>query len=210
MLANIKELRDNMKLNGWIIHAFLFTYKKVNYDVLITRYVDDEPKPPYAIAKIKFYKEDTGDVLACVAFATSLGITTPELCAFFGIENTHRHPRGIFIQFYEYLNPLVPTEVIPPMKSRLQNRIVRELASHGQEDEDKIYLKAVKRNHRDGDKQYKRTVYNDNKTRLLRPDVYEIFKNEKTISFVYSINPDEAKSIQEIRAQFARGEKLSY
>jgi hypothetical protein len=49
------------------------------------------------------------------------------------------------------------------------------------EDPNKKYCSGVKRNPKD----YSRSNFNDNKTRLLRTNLYKYFKDDKTISFCF-------------------------
>ena len=39
MLENLKTLKDNMVEKHWTICSFLFLYKKINYIVLVKRFV---------------------------------------------------------------------------------------------------------------------------------------------------------------------------
>lgn len=55
-------------------------------------------------------------------------------------------------------------------------------------------------------KQYVRSIYNDNKTRLLRPTLYEEYKDDNTISFCYSNDEEKEKSDREIKFNFAKNQ----
>ena len=52
----------------------------------------------------------------------------------------------------------------------------------------------------------KRTKYNDNKTRLLRPSLYDHFKNDKTISFCYKPLPSDEKDDNIIILNFSKNQ----
>ena len=72
------------------------------------------------------------------------------------------------------------------------NKRKSQLSRLDKEDESKVYCYAVRRNPiktnlRTGEsKQYLRSIYNDNKTRILRCTLYEKLGSDYTISFCYS------------------------
>ncbi|MHC3386823.1 DUF6037 family protein [Lacticaseibacillus paracasei] len=68
------------------------------------------------------------------------------------------------------------------------------------EDPKKKYCFGVKRN----PKGSSRSSFNDNKTRLLRPDLYKYFKDDKTISFCYSSEIQAEKTDSEIMEVFSK------
>lgn len=64
----------------------------------------------------------------------------------------------------------------------------------------KKYCFKVKRN----PKSYTRSSFNDNKTRLLRPELYEHFKHDNTISFCFSSEIQYEKIDSEIMEVFSK------
>ena len=67
------------------------------------------------------------------------------------------------------------------------------------ENPNKIYCYKVKRNSKRADGTLReRSVYNDNKTRILRPELYEVLGIDKNLSFCYYENPEDEKSDTEI------------
>ena len=73
--------------------------------------------------------------------------------------------------------------------------MVISLSNSDGENPNKIYCYKVKRNPKKLDGTLgRRSPYNDNKTRILRPILYERLRNETNLSFCYSENPDEGKS----------------
>lgn len=83
--------------------------------------------------------------------------------------------------------------------------MVISLSKSDGEDVNKIYCFKVKRNPlKSNNTLGQRTPYNDNKTRLLRPTLYEKLGKETNISFCYSKNPEDEKSDDEILANWAQ------
>ena len=82
--------------------------------------------------------------------------------------------------------------------------MVHTLSKKDSEDPNKVYCFAVKRNPAMKDsltgelKQRKRSVYNDNKTRMLRPSLYKRLGKDHTISFCYSDDPSKDYTDEEI------------
>ena len=73
-----------------------------------------------------------------------------------------------------------------------------------------MYCYAVKRNPTVTDKgtgasrQLKRSVYNDNKTRLLRGPLYQKLGKDPTISFCYSNDPEKELSDEQIITNWSK------
>ena len=74
------------------------------------------------------------------------------------------------------------------------------------QDPNKIYCFAIKRNPNNE----KRTSFNDNKSRLLRPNLYFKFKDDKTVSFCYSSDVQREKTYGEIINNFSNRSKNWY
>ena len=70
-------------------------------------------------------------------------------------------------------------------------------------DKEKLYDEILKLKN---ENQMKRTIYNDNKTRLLRPSLYDHFKNDKTISFCYKPLPSDEKDDNIIILNFSKNQ----
>lgn len=66
----------------------------------------------------------------------------------------------------------------------------------------KIYCCGVKRN----EPGKHRTNFNAAKTNRLRYDVYEEYKDDNTISFLFSEDKDKNKTLEQIRHNFAIAE----
>ena len=57
LLSNLKELKDDMVNKNWTICSFIFRYKRIQYIVLVKRFVGTEKRVnEYALVKLHFMK----------------------------------------------------------------------------------------------------------------------------------------------------------
>ena len=61
IFENLKLLKNDMEVKGWIIDAFNFEYKQQKYIVLVTLFNPKENKPIYALVKLEFLATDNFD-----------------------------------------------------------------------------------------------------------------------------------------------------
>ena len=201
LMPNIKRLRDDMREKGWVITAFPFKYKQISYIVICERLLDDRPKKDKIwIVKLTFEKiGDEDNKLTVMANSYSFDIDIRTLRAYFNIR--YRENLGnLFIQFYNLFQRYIPYQAVDIKNEDCKKSMVRYL--NRLDGEEGMYLFALKRNPKIQKKQYQRTYYNSDKTRLLRPNIYELFKRDKTVSFCYSTNKDQEKSDQDLIIDF--------
>ncbi|MFK8302428.1 DUF6037 family protein [Capnocytophaga stomatis] len=202
ILGNLKSLKEQMERNGWVIEAFYFKYKNVGYVVLVKLYLEGEKKPTYALVKVEFVKLD--DIQKRIVFpANSKGfmVDAKILRTFFEIEYSE-NIGDIIQRFYKYFSRFIPSELTHKTEV-LKEHILHSLSVSDGENPDKIHCFSVKRN----PKGSKRTPFNDNKTKILRPHLYSIFKEDKSISFCYSENGNDEKTDSEILLNFKRNNR---
>ena len=74
IFENFRLLKQDMEENGWVIEAFPFKYKDIDYIVLIKLYQkDDIKKDKYALLEVEFLKEnDINDNLIVLAIRVNL------------------------------------------------------------------------------------------------------------------------------------------
>lgn len=207
-LIKVHSLRQKMIDNGWSITCFPFSYKQVDFIVLVKLYIN-EKIPKFAILKFDFIKSyDLNEHLEFPVNERGLILNTNSEKAamrkFFNIawaENIG----DIFKQFNTYLIENVPTQLKENLTENEINAMVKYLSKSDSEDPRKIYCFKVKRNplNKDGTPQ-KRSIFNDNKTRLLRPTLYSKLGMDKTLSFCYSANRNDHKEDREILENMAK------
>lgn len=195
VLGNLKLLKKDMENRGWKIDSFLFTYNHQDFIVLVKLYSENEKIPDYALVKLEFLKQDNiADKLLIPANSAILMVEAKILREYFNIKYSD-NLGSILKQFNERLAASIPTEVNENKNEAQKNAMVISLSNSDGENPNKIYCYKVKRNPKKLDGTLgRRSPYNDNKTRILRPILYERLRNETNLSFCYSENPDEGKS----------------
>lgn len=182
LLENLRQLKEDMRNKGWTICSFLFKYKKIEYIVLVKRFVGTEKRiDKYALVKLHFMKANNlSDELQVEANVKKLIVDPKKLREYFEIE--YRENLGnILQQFTENLGRVIPTKMSENSSKMEKSAMVRSLSKSDSEDPNKIYCNKVRRN-RDGGQ---RSEFNSDKTRLLRPMLFREFCNDKSISFCY-------------------------
>lgn len=206
VLINLKHLKKDMEKLDWTICSFIFEYKQVKYIVLVKRFVGSDKRiDQYALVKLHFMKEDDLSYeLICEANSLKLLLSAKEIREYFGI--AYRHNLGdILKQFTESLAACIPSKVtnLECVSEIEKIAMVNSLNKSDCEDPSKIYCKNVMRNC-DGKK---RSEFNADKTKILRKQLFDYFKDDKTISFCYSNDPCMEKSDEEILKKFAENNK---
>lgn len=201
VLENLKLLRDNMIQNDWIIACFVFYYKKIEYTVLVRRFVETmKKKNKYALVELHFIKSNNfSKELIVEANGSGLLIAPKTLREYFGIEYGE-NLGDILKQFSENLNKFIPTKIPLKYPSEQRNLMAYSLSKSDSENPNKVFCYKVRRN----PKGQKRTAFNSEKTKLLRIDLYKEFYDDKSISFCYSEDKNMEKSTSEILNNFAK------
>ena len=183
MLSNLKLLNDDMKNKGWIITSFTFRYKTINYIVLVKRFLSEEKREnKYSLVKLEFMKEnDLEDSLLVEANSRQIFVDAKIFRQYFGIAYVP-NLGDIFKQFYGIFGKSIPSTIKIVNTDFEKTAMVKSLSISDSEDPTKIYCTNVRRN----PEGQKRSVFNSDKTKILRPRLYEYFKDEESISFCYS------------------------
>lgn len=196
---SFRLLKSDMEEKGWVIEAFSFNYKNVNYVVLVKLYQDHEVKVNrYALLKVEFLKSnDIDDNLIVDANVRELFTDARTLREYFGIEWAE-NLGSILRQFNEHFSRFIPNKVDLSKSDFFKTVMNKSLSESDSENPNKIYCYGVRRNRNNGT----RSMFNDNKSRLLRPKLYEKFRGDNTVSFCYSSNSSREKSDAEIIFNF--------
>lgn len=189
MLSNLKLLNDDMKNKGWIITSFTFRYKTVNYIVLVKSFLSEEKKGnKYSLVKLEFMKENNlEDSLLVEANSRKIFVDAKIFREYFGIAYVP-NLGDIFKHFYGIFGKSIPSTIKIVNTDFEKTAMVKSLSLSDSEDPTKIYCTNVRRN----PEGQKRSVFNSDKTKILRPRLYQYFKDEESISFCYS--NDECKN----------------
>ena len=122
-----------------------------------------------------------------------------KLRIFFNIEYSENLGK-IINQFMVHFSNFIPTKVTLSKTTILKKAIVNSLSKSDSQDPNKIYCYNVVR-HLNNEN---RSVFNDNKAKLLRPELYEKLKDEPKISFCFSTKIEKHKSDSEILLNFSQ------
>lgn len=175
LLSNLKSLKDDMVSKEWTICSFIFEYNKIEYIVLVKRFVRTEKRVnQYALVKLHFMKSnDLSDDLQVEANLRNLIVDAKSLRFYFGIEYSN-NMGDILCQFTKRLGNVIP-QIVPDTVSDIERKaMVNSLNRSDSEDPNKIYCNKVKRNPNGG----QRSEFNADKTKLLRESLFKHFYNE--------------------------------
>ena len=201
MLENLKSLKEDMKNKGWTICSFIFKYKNKNYIVLVKRFVGSVKRiSEYALVKLEFIKEnDLTDLLEVEANSNRLLIDTKKLREYFGIEYSN-NLGDIINQFSNQLGDSIPKNIKKNVSDIEKQAMVRSLSISDSEDPEKIYCTMVRRN----PEGKKRSEFNSDKTKIRREELFEYFKDDESISFCYSKEPEKENDDATILRNFSK------
>lgn len=201
MLENLKSLKEDMKNQGWTICSFIFKYKNKNYIVLVKRFVGSVKRiSEYALVKLEFIKEnDLTDLLEVEANSNRLLIDTKKLREYFGIEYSN-NLGDIINQFSNQLGDSIPKNIKKNVSDIEKQAMVRSLSISDSEDPEKIYCTMVRRN----PEGKKRSEFNSDKTKIRREELFEYFKDDESISFCYSKEPEKENDDATILRNFSK------
>ncbi|EJD5807319.1 TPA: DUF6037 family protein [Listeria monocytogenes] len=214
VFENLKLLKQDMREKGWKIDSFNFHYKSQDYIVLVKLFDKSkdnlvEEIPEYALVQLQFlHKSNFTKSLSVYANSIKLFIDAKTLREFFGIEWSE-NLGDILNQFSEILSESIPKKVSKNKTHQEKKAMCFILDETDSKDPNRIYCYAVRRNPVGQDNKLgQRSVFNDNKTRLLRATLYEKLGEDTNLSFKYSLNPDDRKSDEEIIANWTKNKNL--
>ena len=189
-----------MVAKKWTICSFIFVYKRVEYIVLVKRFVGREQRiEEYALVKLHFIEADNlYHELQVEANSQRLIVEARTLREFFGIEYGD-NLGNILKQFTNQLGESIPKKVPEQRTAAEQAALVNSLSRSDAENPNKIYCYGVKRNSNGG----QRSEFNSDKTKLLRPDLFRYFENDTSISFCYSDDINKESNDSEILRKFS-------
>lgn len=197
-LENLKPLKYDMEKNNWIISSFCFNYNNVSYIALVILYLPGEGHDKYALLQIDFIKEDGGEHLLVPANSNGLIGDAKTIRCFFNIDYGDKLG-DLLKSFYNHLGKQIPSSVPVKVSAAEKKAMIKYLSESDSENPNKIYCYMVKRNPKKADgTSMTRSPFNDNKTKLLRPDLYHKLSKDKTISFCYSEDESKEKTDAEI------------
>jgi hypothetical protein len=199
-LRNLESLRDDMRAKGWQITSFPFKYKDYFYIVLTHLYKDQETKPRCALVKLEFLREENiRDALPVPANSYSLIIEDMRVFREYFHIDYSKTLGDVLRQFTKNLGLQIPDKVRENPSGLEKEAMVSSLSFSDSEDPEKKYCFKVRRNPLKTNGEWgQRSVYNDNKTRILRATLYEKLGGDTGLSFCYSPKKRDERTDEEI------------
>ena len=205
---NFQKLLSEMENKNRITTSFEFLYNGVMTWVVLQRLVGDI-RAKYAKASVSFIREDNEKwvLKGYIDFWDIHFNDVDDACLFFGVSSEKIGNRrrdtipDISIAFGKYI-----PEHLQNIYSADRTRISIEDCWHSADGEEgeKLYCYKVARlgTKADGTPK-KRSKENSKKTMELRPDLYELFKDDPSLSFYYTADESKGKKLYEIIRRFS-------
>lgn len=203
-LTNLRALRDEMAQRGWVVACFRFTFNHRSYFVLPQRYVPPKVAPEYQLMELTFAdRDDLARTLTAPANSNKIDVGAQHIREYFRI-TWARNLGDLLSQFYAAHGHATPMHLPAALSAEEQGVIVRQLDRSSSEDPGKLYCYAVHRNpvRADGTPG-QRSLYNSQKTDLLRSDLFARLQHDCNVSFRYSADPADERTDEQILARFA-------
>lgn len=201
-MANISVLLNDLRRTHWHITAFPFHYKKVNYIVIF----EDIANLPlvankYVVLLTFIDRSDENRILQVKANEYSFEFKVKQFREYFGIQYSP-NLGDVFKQFYAYFGQFVPQSRVPHLDAETLQAVVKKLSHNDKDNANALCCYKVIRNGIYDGVQHRRTPFNSDKTKLLRPNLFEMLGSEDTLSFCYREN--DPLTDLEIYEQFMR------
>ncbi|WP_082908451.1 DUF6037 family protein [Dietzia timorensis] len=193
-MRNLKALRDDMRIREWVITCFPFNYNQRQYFVFVRRYIPDGSGPEWALVELCF--ADRTDLNRMLEVPANSRRLLPDNFAAFRnyfrvnwVENL-----GDFLtQFAENLGTHIPDHV-GRLAAAEREAVCGRLLVSDSEDPNRLYCTGIMRNRTGAT----RTVYNAQKTQMLRPALFAKWEDDPTVSFCYSTEREDCRTDDEI------------
>ncbi|EJE04505.1 DUF6037 family protein [Staphylococcus epidermidis] len=212
-LINLRSLKKSLTDNGYFIELFTFNYKLKNFLVffrLLNERERELSEYKYISGHFLIKKLDSKDnvVAELSKYVNVNGFKTKgttmskneikEIREFFELPfGTFKELK--FSELYQKLNNSIPLEINLINREKYKKELSRALYDNTKE-EDRLYCYDMRRlavnKHR--------TIENSEKTKLLRPSLFEKYKEETTISFFYSPNKEDEETDHAIELKYSR------
>ena len=182
-MQNIKVLLQFLRNNHWHMTSFFFNYKRCQYIVLFEDIKNlDIASEGYDVLLTFIDTNDENRIFSVKANEHNFKFKVKEFREFFGIEYSP-NLGDVFKQFYEWFNQFIPTTIDHIPSQQEKRLIVSRLNKH--DNDNNMCCYKVKRNPIVNGKQHRRTIFNSQKCRMLKADLYQRFENDDTISFCF-------------------------
>lgn len=210
IINNIGYLKQDLVNNNWHMTVILFEYNKIVYDVLFENNDDLEKRAnPYASVLLTFIDiAEPERVYKIEANQKRMFFNPIEFRKFFRI-NYAPNLGDIFKQFFEHFLRFVPQTVPLNINERQNAEIDHCLAQRGGHNPNSIYCYDARRLGKRNGIQMHRSIFISNLTERKKPELFNYFKDEPTVTFYYSPNPNDELNWLEILNKFRLREEMN-
>ncbi|NGZ74299.1 DUF6037 family protein [Saccharibacillus alkalitolerans] len=199
LLGNLEKLKRDMEKKGRCVDSFLFEHRKRTYVVLVKLYGESGSRPEQALAELEFLNTaNARDRLSVPASRWQFIIDARELRTYFGIDYEENLGEA-FRRFYDYFGGFVPLRAAAKKSAEEREAMVAWLSRQDGEEADRVYCCGVRKT--PGGQNgipAERSLFNDNKARLLRPRLHKLLKTERRLSFCFSNDPADERTDDDI------------
>lgn len=204
--TELRELRENMKNNEIAVFSTTYTYNNVNCYIafcLLTSEDKEREKYKYALLRIRLIKQNNfDDYIDCPANSNGLSVKYGELRGFFNIKYCAEGAGEWYNTLIENIGNIIDSN-IPNQTAILENVSINTICQHENRDPNRIYRSHLLRHSVDKDGNGKcRTEYNAQLASFRFPNLYEIYREDKHVSFAFTDKLEEEVSEQEAYDRF--------
>lgn len=200
--TDLKELRNNMRKKEIAVFSTTYRYNGVNCYIAYCLLTSDEvklDKYKYTILRMRFIKQnDFNDYIDCPANSNGLNVKHGELRRFFNIQYDNNGAGVWFNALITDISNNINTN-IPNQTNELNNVSIDTVCRHENRNINRTYRSHLLRHRIDKNGNIKcRTEYNSQLAALKFPNLYNIYRNDKHVSFAFTdraeleVSEDEA------------------
>ena len=205
-LTKMRDFREEMRKEQTAVYSYRYEYNKVKCFVAICLLTEDDKKKAkakYALIRLRFMKRDNlDDFIDCYANSKRFMDGAGEIRRFFNISFNDEGFEQWLAVFYKNFDEHYPT-VLKVQDPELKKVSLRTVYEHEGRDPNRIYRLRLLRHMPDknGNTNH-RTEYNSQLAKERFPKLWEIYKNDRTVSFAFTDDPLAERSEEEIYARF--------
>ncbi len=187
-MINIVKLLNNLRREHWHITAFPFGYNGKEYIVL---FEDIENLPlvadEYRVLLTFIDRANENHILQTKANEQKFSIGAKVFREYFGIKYVP-NLGDILRQFYAYFGQFIPESRVTQFDHETTSALVKKLSRNDNDNANAQCCYKVIRNGKYNGIQHYRTPFNSDKTKLLRPELFNKLGGDNKISFCYREN----------------------
>lgn len=185
LLDRIPKLIDSLRLHKWHLTVFKISFREIEY-IVIFEDMQHFPHPDkYFVAKLTFIKNDgTNEELEVYANANRMNISLSDFARYFKIVGNGSFYVDIIKIFYKKFNEQMPDEFRDIENGYLDYAV--NIINNYEGNNGRCCYDARRNHMQNSTTEYKnRTIFNTEKTKLLRPTLFDKIGDDEHISFYY-------------------------